>query len=186
MSPTGRPEGEHRSAQREGDPASPTGRPEGEHRSAQREGIPVTTLPTTAATRRLVDFYENLAAADVARLGDFYAPEAYFRDPFNEVRGVEAIQRIFGAMFEQLADCRFRIVDTVVDERGALLIWDFTFRIRRFRPQVEQCIHGASHLRFDTTGLVVHHRDYWDAADELYAKLPLLGPVLRFLKRRLG
>ena len=165
---------------------SPTGRPEGEHRSAQREGIPVTTLPTTAATRRLVDFYENLAAADVARLGDFYAPEAYFRDPFNEVRGVEAIQRIFGAMFEQLADCRFRIVDTVVDERGALLIWDFTFRIRRFRPQVEQCIHGASHLRFDATGLVVHHRDYWDAADELYAKLPLLGPVLRFLKRRLA
>ena len=103
----------------------------------------MTTLPTTAATRRLVDFYENLAAADVARLGDFYAPEAYFRDPFNEVRGVEAIQRIFGAMFEQLADCRFRIVDTVVDEGGALLIWDFTFRIRRFRPQVEQCIHGA-------------------------------------------
>ena len=38
MSPKGRPEGEHRSAQREGSPASPTGRPKGEHRSAQREG----------------------------------------------------------------------------------------------------------------------------------------------------
>jgi steroid Delta-isomerase len=186
MSPTGRPEGEHRSAKREGDPASPTGRPEGEHRSAQHEGIPVPTLPTSEATHRLVAFYENLAAADVARLGDLYAPDAYFRDPFNEVRGVEALQRIFDAMFQQLADCRFRIVDTVVDEGGALLVWDFTFRIRRFRPQVEQRIHGASHLRFDAAGLVVHHRDYWDAADELYAKLPLLGPVLRFLKRRLG
>lgn len=165
---------------------SPAGRPEGEHRSAQHEGIPVTTPPTTEATRRLVAFYENLAVADVARLGDYYASDAYFRDPFNEVRGVDAIQRIFGAMFEHLADCRFRIVDTVVDDRGALLTWDFTFHIRRFRPQVERCIHGASHLRFDATGLVVHHRDYWDAADELYAKLPLIGPVLRFLKRRLG
>ena len=37
-SPTGRPEGEHRSAQREGSIASPPGRPKGEHRSAQREG----------------------------------------------------------------------------------------------------------------------------------------------------
>ena len=38
MSPTGRPEGEYRSAQQEGSPVSPTGRPEGEYRSAQHEG----------------------------------------------------------------------------------------------------------------------------------------------------
>ena len=38
MSPTGRPKGEYRSAQRGGCPMSPTGRPKGEYRSAQREG----------------------------------------------------------------------------------------------------------------------------------------------------
>ena len=42
MSPKGRPEGEYRSAQREGAPVSPKGRPEGEYRSAQREGAPVS------------------------------------------------------------------------------------------------------------------------------------------------
>ena len=42
MSPKGRPEGEYRSAQREGTPMSPKGRPEGEYRSAQREGTPVS------------------------------------------------------------------------------------------------------------------------------------------------
>jgi steroid delta-isomerase len=186
MSPKGRPEGEYRSAQHEGTPVSAKGRPEREHRSAQREGGEAPALPATAAARRLVAFYENLAPADLARLGDLYAPNAYFRDPFNEVRGVEAIERIFADMFENLDDCRFRIVDTVVDERGALLTWDFTFRIRRFRPRIEQRIHGASHLRFDAAGRVSYHRDYWDAAEELYAKLPLIGPVIRWLKRRLG
>jgi len=44
MSPTGRPEGEYRSAQHEGSPVSPTGRPEGEYRSAQHEGSPVNAL----------------------------------------------------------------------------------------------------------------------------------------------
>jgi 8-amino-7-oxononanoate synthase len=39
VSPKGRPEGEHRSAEREGIVRSPKGRPEGEHRSAAREGI---------------------------------------------------------------------------------------------------------------------------------------------------
>jgi len=30
----------------------------------------------------------------------------------------------------------------------------------------------------------VLHRDYWDAAEELYEKLPGIGAFMRFLKRR--
>jgi len=44
MSPMGRPEGEYRSAQHEGNPVSPMGRPEGEYRSAQHEGNPVSPM----------------------------------------------------------------------------------------------------------------------------------------------
>jgi len=44
-------------------------------------------------------------------------------------------------------------------------------------------VRGASHLRFDAAGKVVLHRDYWDAAEELYAKLPVLGGLMRYLKR---
>jgi hypothetical protein len=43
---------------------------------------------------------------------------------------------------------------------------------------------GASHFVFTSTGLVTLHRDYWDAAEELYEKLPLLGSAMRWLKRR--
>jgi steroid Delta-isomerase len=28
------------------------------------------------------------------------------------------------------------------------------------------------------------HRDYWDAAEELYEKLPILGGLMRWLKRQ--
>ena len=42
MSPPGRPKGEIRSAQHEGDPMSPPGRPKGEIRSAQHEGDPMS------------------------------------------------------------------------------------------------------------------------------------------------
>ncbi|WP_413888997.1 hypothetical protein [Candidatus Aalborgicola defluviihabitans] len=33
-------------------------------------------------------------------------------------------------------------------------------------------------------GRILDHRDYWDAAEELYEKLPLLGGLMRWLKRR--
>ena len=32
-------------------------------------------------------------------------------------------------------------------------------------------------------GRVAEHRDYWDAAGELYARLPLIGPPMRLLLR---
>jgi hypothetical protein len=47
-------------------------------------------------------------------------------------------------------------------------------------------VRGASHLRFDSHGKIIWHRDYWDTAEELYAKIPILGAVMRFLKRRLA
>ena len=68
MSPKGRPEGEYRSAQREGRPMSPKGRPEGEYRSAQRERSPmsavVTAVPPSAALDD--DLAQGLAALGVA------------------------------------------------------------------------------------------------------------------------
>jgi steroid delta-isomerase len=135
------------------------------------------------AVARVVTFFERIAPTDVARIGEIYAVEAYFRDPFNEVRGVEAIARVYARMFEQLDDCRFVIAESLAEGRSALLVWDFTFRIRRWRPHMVQTIHGATHLKFALDGKVAYHRDYWDAAEELYAKLPLIGPVLRRLRK---
>ena len=36
----------------------------------------------------------------------------------------------------------------------------------------------------DAQGLVTLHRDYWDAAEELYEKLPVVGAMMRWLKSR--
>jgi steroid Delta-isomerase len=38
---------------------------------------------------------------------------------------------------------------------------------------------GASHIRFAADGRVVYHRDYWDPAEDLYGKLPVLGTLMR-------
>ncbi len=143
-------------------------------------------MNTTDATARIVAFFEQLAPADAERIGEFYAPDAHFRDPFNDVRGTAEIARVFRHMFDQLADCRFVISETVVGDNGAMLVWDFTFRIRSWQPQETQKIHGATHVRFAADGKVAYHRDYWDAAGELYAKLPVIGPVMRFLQRKLA
>ena len=44
-----------------------------------------------ARVARVVAMFESITPADVARLGEFYTPDARFKDPFNEVQGVPAI-----------------------------------------------------------------------------------------------
>ncbi|HOB93493.1 MAG TPA: nuclear transport factor 2 family protein [Aquabacterium sp.] len=132
---------------------------------------------------RVVDLYETLVPADLPALRGVYADDARFKDPFNAVQGVAAIARIFGHMFRTLDAPRFVVRDIVADGDLLFLTWDFDFRTRGAGARA-MTVHGASRLRFDAQGRVADHRDYWDAAEELYEKLPLVGALMRWLKRR--
>jgi steroid delta-isomerase len=134
------------------------------------------------SVKQLVYFFEHISEQHVQDLSAMYTSDAFFKDPFNEVRGVAEITRIFRHMFVQVNQPRFHITSTVLEGDNAFLCWDFYFRMKRFRT-AEQCIRGATHIRFASDGRVAMHRDYWDAAEELYEKLPLLGGLMRVLRK---
>lgn len=136
--------------------------------------------------KRLVEYWQTLTPDAVARIGEVYSKDAYFRDPFNEVTGLAPIQHVFADMFVRLIEPRFTIVETIEQAHGVMLIWDFDFRLRGLKPDLARRIHGASHIRFGADGRVAYHRDYWDAAGELYEQLPLVGSLMRWLKKRAG
>jgi len=135
--------------------------------------------------RRVVEFFESLRVEDLAQLGKLYASDAFFKDPFNEVRGLAPIEAIFVHMFRSLDAPRFIVHDAVVQGDQCFLTWDFVFQLRRSGSDA-LTVRGASHLRFGGDGRILMHRDYWDAAEELYEKLPLLGALMRWLKRRVN
>ena len=147
---------------------------------------PSSLAMRAACIERVVDFYQTLSPQSLTRLGDIYAPQARFKDPFNEVVGVEAVRAIFQAMFDTLREPRFVVTDVAGDGRAACLLWEFHFCSPRIARGAPQRIRGASWLTFDEQGRVELHRDYWDAAEELYEKLPLVGSLMRWLKSKLG
>ncbi|MGP1609950.1 MAG: nuclear transport factor 2 family protein [Burkholderiales bacterium] len=134
----------------------------------------------------LLQFYQTLTPESVSDFGRFYSENAYFKDPFNEVRHLADIQAIFSRMFRQIDEPRFEILERIGDQGGLFLVWDLHFRLRSWKPDQERRIHGVSHLRFDAAGKVCYHRDYWDTGEELYEKLPLLGLGARLLRRIAG
>ncbi len=133
--------------------------------------------------QRVINFFESLQPADLQRLATVYTDDAFFKDPFNEVHSCAAIERIFGHMFTSLVEPRFVLHDAVLQGDQCFLTWDFRFRLKRGAPG-PLCIRGATQIRFAPDGRIALHRDWWDAAEELYEKLPLLGGLMRWLKRR--
>lgn len=133
---------------------------------------------------RVVVYFENLTPESVAHLGEFYDPLARFTDPFNDVTGLAAIQKIFAHMFVTLKQPRFVVTQQVCQGAQCFLTWEFRFYFPKYKVGQEQVILGASHLVQGDNDLIVIHRDYWDAAQELYEKLPLVGSLMRWLKAR--
>ena len=93
-----------------------------------------------------------------------------------------AITRVFEHMYAQLHEPRFVVTSRMAQGSEAFLVWEMQFGFKRYVGG-PQAIRGATHVRFDADGLVVLHRDYWDAAEELYEKLPLVGRFMRVLRR---
>ncbi len=126
--------------------------------------------------------FETLSPSTVPALIDLYTADARFVDPFNDVHGHIAVQAIFTHMFKQVDAPRF-VITRVIDGGDTLFMrWDFTFTARG-KPQH---IHGATHFELNDAGLITLHRDYWDAAQELYEKFPVLGSVLRWIRGKLA
>jgi len=162
-----------------------------ELRSVETKGVePKGVEPRSVETRsadprvqRIVTGFEQLQRDDVERLATLYAADARFKDPFNEVQGVAAVQAVFAHMFVALNEPRFVVHDIICQGDQCFLSWDFRFRFKRFSTEL-QTVRGSSHLKLDAQGHITEHRDYWDAAEELYEKLPVVASVMRWLKRR--
>jgi steroid Delta-isomerase len=136
------------------------------------------------ALDRIVALFENMKREDVRALDAYYTIDASFKDPFNEVRGLPAVQRIYAHMFEALEAPRFTVTARIQQGDQVFLAWDFRFAFRSYQRGREQLVRGGSHLRLAPDGRIASHRDYWDAAEEVYEKLPAIGSLMRWLKRR--
>jgi steroid delta-isomerase len=134
-------------------------------------------------------YYGELTPSSLEQLHLFYDDQAFFKDPFNEVRGLDLIKKIFDHMFETLVNPRFVVTHRLFDNEQAFMCWTFVFATKS-NPTNTYKVAGSSHLTLmqspNGAFLIKAHRDYWDPAQEIYEKIPLLSFVFRWLRKQLS
>jgi ketosteroid isomerase-like protein len=132
-----------------------------------------------------IRFFETLSPASLDRLPALVTDDIVFRDPFNDVRGIASMRRVFERMFADVAQPRFSVSAAAREGDLAFLRWRFTGRTRGSAGG-SLTLEGVSEVHVAEDGRVWAHIDHWDAAGQVYERLPLLGWMLRRVRRRLA
>lgn len=130
-----------------------------------------------------IRYYETLTPEGLSRLAEVVASDVRFKDPFNDVRGIDAYRALLARMFRDVPDIRFKVTRQAVDGATCYIRWTCDGTVRAMGAQPWH-VEGMSELRFSPDGKVREHIDFWDAAEQFYERLPLIGGLLRFIRRR--
>jgi len=130
------------------------------------------------------DYYSVFSAEKIkAQTRDLYAENAYFRDGFRQVKNNANIEKYFLGTTEAIQECTFDIKDVAYHDGNYYFRWIMSLKLKR-NPDNPLTQAGMSHVRFNTKGRIVFHRDYWETA-ALYERLPVLGSIIRWIKKQI-
>lgn len=143
-------------------------------------------MQTKAILDKYARFFETLNQnVPIDEYRRFFSSKTYFEDPFHKIQGDEKIYQIFQSMYRQLHEPWFEVIEAITCENSAAYFqWKLHYKLTQ--NSSEDSFVGVSRVEFDTDGMVVSHVDYWDASSNVYEKIPLLGSIMRLIKRRIN
>lgn len=130
-----------------------------------------------------IEYYEKLSPRSVRLLEKIAEPSMQFKDPFNDVTGIEKVEAIFRHMFENTQKPKFKVLDSSWGTRDntAYIRWHFSYQGNGQAKYIE----GMSEVLFSKSGKVMAHTDFWDSGEYFYESIPMLGAAIRFVKSKL-
>lgn len=139
-----------------------------------------------AAKERFRSFFSDFSPSKISELLDqTYAENVWFNDTLKTIEGREALRSYLAHSAEAVEACRVEVAEIIGNGEGDYYArWSMMIQFKRFKRGQQTHSIGMSHLRFDQDGRVVLHQDFWDASQGLFDHVPLLGAMIRWVRRQ--
>ena len=136
----------------------------------------------TLLLENFCSIYQALNKNNLASLKEVYSDNVVFTDPMHEVQGIVALTAYFEHLYHNLDHCHFHILQVIEQDGQACIVWQMEFAHQKIKKGQPIVVEGASHLQFSEK--IDKHRDYLDLGQMLYEHLPLIGPIIKTIKKR--
>ena len=129
-----------------------------------------------------IRLFEELSTDRLEDIKRFVSADIHFKDPFNDLAGIDAFRRLLVKTLNDVKDPKFQVTHRAWSDGSLFLRWSFEGEVKGLNHWTVQ---GMSEICFDEDGLISQHVDHWDASEQFYAKLPIIGTIIRLIRRRL-
>ena len=137
------------------------------------------------AKSKIETFFNALTIETIGLCDDFYAEDCRFEDPLVEIDGRSALRGHYAHLYRHVHECRFEFGPIIQEGRTCCAPWEMHLRAKLGGGKLI-VVPGISRITFDgSTSLVTFHRDYFDVGAFVYENVPVLGPMVRYVKRRM-
>lgn len=139
-------------------------------------------MSTPAIVAKFKAMYMTLNKDNLQLLQDVYSDDVVFIDALHEIKGLPALETYFAGMYENLSSSEVEVTDLQCGDGVAYLSWVMRYAHPKLAGGKVIALEGATQIKFDDK--VTYHRDYADMGQMLYEHIPVLGSVIKLVKRR--
>ncbi|MGX5175411.1 nuclear transport factor 2 family protein [Aliikangiella sp. IMCC44653] len=129
--------------------------------------------------------YNQLSKDNIETIESIYQPSIEFIDPFHRVNGIEPLKAYFIELYANVNSISFEFQTAIQQNNQVSLPWTMHLSHPKIKSGMTNQVRGVSLLTLDNEGLISKHHDYFDAGEMLYEHLPLIGKIIRMIKRQL-
>ena len=134
--------------------------------------------------QNFISFYTIFSEERISEnVSDLYAENAYFRNGFRELLGIENIESFFLSAIEVVHECSLDFLDVIHQNGEYYFRWIMRLTLKRDKRKIYKIL-GMSHVRFNQEGKIIFQQDFWDTG-RIYQGLPILGSIIRWIKNRI-
>ncbi|PIP89559.1 MAG: transcriptional regulator [Bdellovibrionales bacterium CG12_big_fil_rev_8_21_14_0_65_38_15] len=153
--------------------------------SAVNAQEPVLTL-TQQRSLKIRTVFNDLRATNTEILDNFYAQDIVFEDPLGQINGLNSMKEYYKAMYKKVIDIRFEFKDDAINGDRHLCTWIMYMRVDGLNGGEEVVVHGVSEIEFNSEStLAIYHRDYFDMGEFVYQHIPVLGSIIKMVRKQL-
>lgn len=136
--------------------------------------------------RRWQSLFSDLSAENVSgKVEGVYSSDAFFNDTLKTLTGAKAIEAYMIETADVLVYGKVQFEDVATSGNDTYVRWRMSYRSKVLSKKEDIVTIGMTHLRFDESGKVVLHQDFWDSTRGVFQHVPVVGAGIRLVKKRL-
>ena len=130
-------------------------------------------------TDKFINLLKNYGSDSLQSLDAIYSDDVQYEDPINKGNDLGHLKLILEDLLKVFKGVQFESIHSMHDDEFAFVSWKMRYKFRN----KNYAIDGVSRLRFNGSGQIIEHKDYWDASFPLYGTFPIIGLIMKLIKK---